>query len=123
MEKANQIAGNIFVGIGNRAPHAGLRSQMNHGFKLAFVKKTFHAVPIGQIERDKPETGPYAELSKPRILKPGIVVVVHVVHPNHFKPLGKKPVDKMGANKTSRAGDQDSSVFRSLHHFSPAFIG
>jgi hypothetical protein len=32
-------------------------------------------------------------------------------------------VDKMGANKTSRAGDQDSSVFRSLHHFSPAFIG
>jgi hypothetical protein len=96
---------------------------MNHGFKLAFVKETFHAVPISQIERDKPETGPYAELSKPRILKPGIVVVVQVVHPNHFKPLGKKPVDKMGANKTSRARDQDSSVFRSLHHFSPAFVG
>jgi hypothetical protein len=122
MDKANQVTGNTFVGIGNRAPHTGLRSQMHYGFKLTLAKEAFYACSIGQIERDKPETGPYAELSKPRMLEPGVVVVVQVVYPNHFKPLGKKPMDKMGAYKTSRPGDQDSSVFRSLH-FSPAFVG
>jgi hypothetical protein len=96
---------------------------MNHGFKVAFAKEAFYARSICQIKRDKPEAGPYAELSKPRIFKPGVVVVVQVVYPNHLKSLGKKPVDEMGANKTSRAGDQDPFVFRSLYHFSPAAIG
>jgi hypothetical protein len=122
MDKANQIAGNIFVGIANRTPYARLRSQMNYGFKVAFAKEVFYAFSICQIKRDKPEAGPNAELSKPRIFKPGVVVVVQVVYPNHFKAFGKKPVDEMGANKTSGAGDQDPSVFRSLYHFSPVSV-
>ena len=121
IDKANQIAGNILLGVGDRVPYARLRRQMNYGLKVAFGKEALHTFSIREIKRDKPELGPNAEFSKPRILKSGVVVVVQVVYPNHFKPIGKKPADEMGANKTCRAGDQDSSVFCSLHHCSLAF--
>ena len=123
IDKADQIAGDVFVGIGNRVPHARLRSQMNHGFKLTFAKEAFHTFSICQIERDKPELGAHAEFSQPRILKSRVVVVVQVVYANHFKPVRQQPVDEMGANKTSRTGDHDPSVFRSLRHFVLASVG
>src|ERR1700684_1881263 len=107
IHKSNQIASNILVGIGNRAPHAPLRSQMNHGLKLAVVKEASHTLSICQIERDEPESRAYANLSKPRALKPGFIVVVQVVSPTHFKAIRKKPMDEMGANEPGRAGDQD----------------
>jgi hypothetical protein len=105
IRKSHQIAGNILLGIGNRAPHAPLRSQMNHGLKLAVVKEASHTLSICQIERDEPESRAYAKFSKPRVLKPGVIVVVQVVYPNHFKAIRKKLMDEMGANETGRAGD------------------
>src|ERR1700733_7624256 len=111
IHKSNQIAGHILLGIGNRAPHAPLRSQMNHGLKLAFVKEASHTHSVRQVERNEPEPGPNAKFSKPCVLKPGVIVVVQVVYPNYFKSICQKPVDEMGANETGRAGDQDSPVF------------
>src|ERR1700722_8119 len=94
---------------------------MNHGFEIAVAKEAFHPRPIRQVKRKKPEAGTHAELSKPRILEPGVVIVVQVVDTNHLKPLRQKPLNKVRANKTSSTGDQNSFVTY-LQHFSPSLI-
>ena len=98
--------------------HAGLRSQMNNSFEVAVAKKLFHAFALRQVKRDKPEPRPHAELPEPRVLKPGVVVVVQVIHPDDLYPIGKKPVHEMRADETGSAGDQDPSVLYFLHDFS-----
>jgi len=105
VDEANEIAGDIFVGTGNGAPYPGLRRQMNHGVEIAVAEKAFRAGPVCQVKREEPEPGAHAELPKPRILEPRIVVVVKVVYTNNLEAIREKAVDEVGANETSGASD------------------
>jgi len=93
IHETDQIAGYIFVWTGKGVPYSGLCCEMNHGFELAIAEKTFHPSFICEIKREKPESGPHAELPKPRILEPGIVIIVEVVYTDNFKPILEKPAD------------------------------
>jgi hypothetical protein len=104
IHETDQIAGHIFVWTGKGVPYSGLGCEMNNGFELAVVEKTFHPFFIREIQREEPESGSYAELPKPRIFEPGVVIIVQVVHTDNFKPILKKPADDMRTNKTRCAG-------------------
>lgn len=116
VDEADEIAGNIFVRTGNRTPYPGLRCQMNNGFEIAVVEKALHPALICQIQGEKPEPGPDAELSQPRILEPGVVVVVQVVYTYDLKPIRKKPVNEVRTYETSSTGDQNSLVSCLFRH-------
>ena len=91
---------------------------MNNGFELTVAEKTFHPHFIRQVQGEEPESGSYAELPKPRILEPGVVIVVQVIHTDNFKPILKKPADDMRANKARGAGHQNTLVSYLIHHSS-----
>ena len=117
IDKADQVAGNIILRIADRVAHARLSSQVNHSLKVAVTEKAIHTLPICQVEWDKPESGTYAELPQPRLLKPGVVIVVQAIYPDDLKPICEKPVDEVRPDKTSSARDQNSFVSCFLHHF------
>jgi hypothetical protein len=117
VDEGDEIAGNVFVGTGNRASYAGLRCQMKHSLEITVAEKAFHTCPICQVKGKEPESGPDAELPEPRILEPGVVVVIQVIYTNYLKAIREEPVNEVGANETSGTGDQDSFFFCLLHHF------
>jgi hypothetical protein len=90
---------------------------MNNGFELAVAEQTLHPFFICEIEREKPETGPYAELPKPRILESGIIIIVKVVHTDNLKAILEEPADDMRANETSGARHQNALFSYSFHHY------
>jgi len=116
IHETDQIAGYIFVWTGKGVPYSGLGCKMNHGFELAVAEKTVHPLFICEIKREEPETGPYAELPKPRILEPGIVIIVEVVYTDNFKPILEKPADDMRADETRGARHQNTLVSYLFHH-------
>jgi hypothetical protein len=118
IHETDQIAGDIFIGTGKGVPYSGLGRKMNHGFELAVAEQTVHPLSICEIEGEEPESGPYAELPKPRILESGIVIIVQVVHTDNLKAVLKKPADDMGANETRGARHQNAFVFYFFHHSS-----
>ena len=122
VDKADEIAGNIFVGAGNGASYSGLRRQMNDGIEIAVAEEAFHTGAVGQVKREKPESGTDAKLAQPRILEPRVVVVVKVVYANNLEPICKKAVDEVGANETGGAGHQNSFVSCLLRHISLSLI-
>jgi hypothetical protein len=91
---------------------------MNHGVEIAVAEKAFRAGPVSEVKREKPESRPHAELPKPRILEPRVVVVVQVVHSNNLESICEKAVDEVGANETSGTSDQNSFVSCLLHQVS-----
>ena len=117
IDEADQVAGNIILRIADRVAHAGLSSQMNYSFEVAVPKEAIHTLPICQVERDKPESGPYAELPEPCLLKPWVVVIVQAVYADDLKPIREKPMDEVRPDETRSARDQDSFVSCFLHHF------
>ena len=117
VDEADEIAGDIFIGTGQGTAYPGLRRQMNYGIEIAVTEKALHTGPVSQIEREEPESGTHAELAKPSILEPRVVVVVKVVYANNLEPICEKAVDEMSANEAGGAGDQDSFVFCLLHRF------
>src|ERR1700727_628464 len=121
VDKADEIAGNIFVGAGNGASYSGLRRQMNDGIEIAVAEEAFPTGAVGQVKREKPESGTDAKLAQPRILEPRVVVVVKVVYANNLEPICKKAVDEVGADETGGAGHQDSFVSCLLRHISLSF--
>jgi hypothetical protein len=118
IHETDQIAGHVFVWTGKGVPYSGLGCEMNNGFELAIAEKTFYPFFICEIKREEPESGPYAELPKPRILESGIVIIVQVVHTDDLKPILKKPADDMRANKTRGPCHQNSLVSYFFHHSS-----
>lgn len=117
VDEGDEIAGNIFVRTGNRAPHPWLRRQMHHCFEIAVAEKAFDPPPVREVKGEEPESGPDAELSKPGILEPGIVVVIQVIYTDYLKPIRQKPVNEVRANETGDTGDQNSFVSCLLYHF------
>jgi hypothetical protein len=118
IDETDEIAGHIFVGTGKGVPYSGLGREMNNGFELTVAEKTFHPYFIREIQREEPESGSYAKLPKPRILEPGVVIIVQVVHTDNLKPILKKPADDMRANKARGACHQNTLVFMLIHHSS-----
>jgi hypothetical protein len=105
IDEADEIAGHIFIRTGNRPPYSGLRGQMNHGFEVAVAEKAFHACFVGQVKGKEPESRSDAELAKPCVLEPGVVIVVQVVYTHNFKSIREQAVDEMRTDETGRAGD------------------
>src|ERR1700733_5350845 len=103
IDETDEIAGHIFVRTGEGVPYSGLGCEMNNGFELTVAEKTFHPLFIREIKREEPEPWSEAELPKPRILEPGVVIIVQVVHTNNLKPILKEPTDDMSANKARSA--------------------
>jgi hypothetical protein len=94
-----------------------LGGKMHDGFKVPIAKKTIHARTVGQVERKEPEVRPDTKLPQPGVFQPGVVVVIKVVDANNFEPIGEKPVDEVGADKTGGAGNQNSLISSLLHIF------
>src|SRR5271154_4091463 len=117
IDECDQVAGDIFVRAGERAPYPGLRGQVNHGFKVAVTEEAFRPRAVGQIQGKEPESWSYAELAQARVFQPGIVVVVKVVDAHYFKSTRKEALNQVRANKAGSTRDQNSFFSCLLHHF------
>jgi hypothetical protein len=67
IHEADQITGDIFIRIGQRAAYPGLRGQMYDRFKITATEDALYALPVGNVQREEPETGPHAEFPQARI--------------------------------------------------------
>ena len=112
IDEGDQVAGDIFVRAGQRAPYPGLRGEMNHSFKVAITEEAFGPRAVGKIQGKEQELRSHAELPQARVFQPGVVVALPGCRtPYDFKPIREEPVNQMRANKTGGARDQNSFFF------------
>ena len=80
---ANKIALRVRHWIFNGVAHAGLRRQVNHAVELVVGEHGLHSIRVAQIQLCKCEIATRLKPRQARLLKRGVVIVVHVVKTNN----------------------------------------
>src|SRR5215469_3802474 len=99
IQKTDDIALNVKVGIFERVPHPGLGSQMHDGTELMKLKQIARKGSIRYVTAEKLEAWLLSQKREPRLLQSLIVVWIKIVHADDWKAGVQKPHTDMKANK------------------------
>ena len=97
----------IFVRIGQREPHAGLRGEIDHALRLIFGEEPLDSRAVFEVGFHEMEAVARHELCQPRLLQSDIVIGVEVVEPDHLIAPVKEQLGGVEANEARGAGYKD----------------
>ena len=92
IDEADHVAIDIGMGILQRIAHTGLRREVDHALRAFRREQGGNALAIGDIQ--------------PRQLEARTVIIVEVVHPDHFVAARQQQLADVHADKPGGAGDQ-----------------
>src|SRR6266480_5056104 len=84
VQKTDDVAIDVRVGILERIAHAGLSRQMNDAIGWFALEDIFHSSPVGNVDLDEAETIVLGQPRQSRLLQGNVVVVVEVVQPQNI---------------------------------------
>ena len=90
---------------------AGLRRKVYHRIRRKFRKRSVYGVLIGYVGLDKSKFRAFAKLFKAHVLKPHVVIIVHVIHADDAHSRLHQRKRRMKPDKTACTGDKYSHVF------------
>jgi hypothetical protein len=85
IDKSNQIAFDIQVGILYRIPHSSLGGKMQDGTELFFAENPFQALSVGHVCMDKLECLALPEQLKPSFLQASVIKRIQVIQAEYVK--------------------------------------
>ena len=101
--KANHIAFNVRIRIGNGIPHTGLCTKVHHNVRVILLKNTVDEGLIGKIALDKCIVLELLKLCQTSLLDTNIIIIVHVVQANDLS-IRLSGQDTFGQVGTDEAG-------------------
>ena len=123
VEEAREVGVEIGVRVLQRVAHAGLGGEMHHHLRPRGREQRRDRRPVGEVEPLEAEPGPPLQPLEPRLLQPGVVIVVEAVDPQHPAALAQQPVGQMIADEPRSPGHQDRAVLRISASGSQAPVG
>src|SRR5579864_1570423 len=106
MQGACDICVVIKLRLLNRRPNTCSRRQMHDRVEFFVVsKQRCYSLAVAKI--DFLDRGSFRERSNVRALDPGVIVIIEVVNDHNVMTIGQQSFDKMRANESSAASDQN----------------
>lgn len=123
--EADEVGFDIYVGVGNGVPYAGLGCQVDYDIRMPGVKNVCDAVFVYQISPDEmvfpsfDQSRRFFQFLQAVFLQGYVIVIIHVVDTDDTDMgNGEEPLYQIGSDKTGRAGDKYGFPFqgnRCLH--------
>src|SRR5438552_9883158 len=107
VQKTDDIAIDVRVGILERIAHAGLSRQMNDAIRWFALEDIFHSFPVGNVDLNEVETVVLGEPRQSCLLQGNVVVVVEVVQPENIVAAREQPLRDMHPDESCRSCDPD----------------
>jgi len=105
--RSDEIGIHVGCRIHGRMGDAGLRSKMRHIGKPLRSKQPRHGAAVGDIASFEAKVRVGTQLSKPRLLETGVVIVVEVVDTDDAVAFTGKPAREMKSDETGCTGHKD----------------
>lgn len=121
--KADEVALDVGLRVGERVAHAGLRGQVNDALGLLSSKDGHQACCVCHVGFDEAELLPGAQLLQPGFFEGGIVVVVEVVQANDFVAACQQYECCVHANKAGRTCEEDFHSVAAIEIAGIDFVG
>ncbi len=106
VERAEDVALDVGVGLFQRVAHPRLSAQMHDAFEFFGGEQARHRIPIGQIRADEPERAVRREPGEARLLERDIVVIVQIVEPDHLVAAIEQALGGGSSNKSGGARNE-----------------
>src|SRR6266480_4622485 len=107
VQKTDDVAIDVRVGILERIAHAGLSRQMNDAIGRFALEDIFHSSLVGNVDLDEAETVALNQPLQSRLLQGNVVVVVEVVQPPNTVAAREQSLRDMHPDESRRSRDPD----------------
>jgi hypothetical protein len=107
VEKADDVAVDVHVGILERVADARLSRKVNDALRPFARKEIRYPASVGDIELDEPESGVRREPREARLLQGNVVVVVEVIEAENVVAARKEPLRDVHPDESRCARDED----------------
>ena len=107
VQKTDDVAIDVRVGILERIAHAGLGRQMYDPIGRFALEHVFDSCPVGNVGLDEAETLVRGQPRQSRLLQGNVVVVVEVVQPQNIVTAREQPLRDMHPDESRRSRDPD----------------
>ena len=110
----DQVGADISGGIFNAIANPGLGAEMDDVVELRLTERSIQRFSIGEIRLDEAEAIAEAalELREPRLLEPGIVIIVEVVDADDVAAALEERVRRCESDEAGAAGDESGHCNR-----------
>ena len=110
INEADKVALHVCMRIFKTVAHTRLSGQMNDPVKFMIGKEPLHALPVRQVQEDKPEPVEWFEPLKTRLFQPHIVVAVQIVQSDDPVSVIEKTPAQMKTDKAGGPGDENTML-------------
>ena len=107
VQRADQVAVGICMGVLDGIAHARLRGQVHHALEARLCKQRVDAGSVGQVQPAEREVVVVPQDLEPRFLQRRVVVVVQVIEPDDLVATVEQAAGRVEADEAGGAGDQN----------------
>jgi len=107
VEKADDVAVDVHVGILEGVAHARLSRKVNDALRPFAREEIRYPASVGDIELYEPESGVRREPREARLLQGNVVVVVEIIEAENVVAARKEPLGDVHSDESRCARDQD----------------
>ncbi len=112
VEKADDVAAHVGVGVLQRVAHPGLRRQVDGPVEGIIGEDSLHGLGVGEVEALEVERVEPFELLQPGLLEGDVVVVVEVVDTDHCGAAFEETAGDVHPDEAGGTGDEDVHATR-----------
>src|SRR5579871_2850164 len=107
VERADHIAVDVAVRMGERVAHTGLSAEMHDALELLALEQIAHALPVREIPAHEAKAPMGMQALETSLLEGRIVVIVEIVETDHLIAALEQAQRGRRANKAGCAGHED----------------
>jgi hypothetical protein len=107
IEKADNVAVDVHMGILEGVANARLSRKMNDALRPFAFEELSHTLPVGNVDLDGTESSARGKSREARLLQGNVIVAVEIVQPENVVAAREEPLRDMHSDESRCSRDED----------------